>query len=250
MRRKSFTRRLGSPGGMLGLVLFLVLPAIAQNTPPKPDDREMDRVQAMITQAKKEVEHFTKSGGKADDPNHPNLKWAATFWRYRLKHPGTPATIVATTQAFVMLNRSDRVSEMQAKADTLKLDDAVWEQVINVLLFASIKTKDYSYLITKAEALTQSAVDPKIKACARFNIGDAYWRKGDVEQARIAFQTVVAQYPNTPYAEEAEGNVREIELLNVGQPAPLFDHTTINGDPLSLAGFKGKIVVLKFWGTY
>jgi hypothetical protein len=40
--------------------LFLALPAMAQNTPPKPNDREMDRVQAMITQAKKEAEQFTK----------------------------------------------------------------------------------------------------------------------------------------------------------------------------------------------
>lgn len=247
MAQKSFTRLFGS---LHCLVLFLALPAIAQNTRPKPNDPAMDQVQAMITQAKKEAEQFSKSGGKADDANHPNLKWATKFWRYRLKHPGTPAATVATTQALTLLNRSDRVSEMQAKADTLKLDDPAWKQVINVVLFASIKTKDYSYLFSKAEALTQFAVDPQIRARARFNIGEAYWRKGDADQARIAFQTVVAQYPNTSYAEEAEGNLREIEFLNVGQPAPQFDRTTINGDPVSLAGFKGKVVVLKFWGTY
>jgi len=247
MALKSFTRLFAS---LPCLVLFLALPVIAQNTPAKPNDREMDRVQAMITQAKKEAEQFSKSGGKAEDANHPNLKWAATFWRYRLKHPGTPATKLATIQALTLLNGCNRVSEMQARADTLKLDDPAWEQVINVVLFASIKTKDYSYLFTKAEVLTQSAVDPKIKARARFNVGEAYWKKGDAEQARSAFQTVVAQYPNTPYAEEAEGNLREIEFLNVGQPAPQFDRTTIKGDAISLAGFKGKVVVLKFWGTY
>jgi len=248
MAQKSFVRLFGS---LLGLVLFLVLTAIAQNSSrPAPNDREMDRVQAMITQAKKEADQFLKSGGKADDANHPNLKWAATLWHYRLEHPGTPATKVATIQALSMLYRSNRVSEMQAKADTLKLDDPAWEQIINVLLFASTTTKDYGYLISKAEALTHSAVDPKIKALARFNIGEAYWRKGDVDQARIAFQTVVAEYPNTSNAEEAEGNLREIELLNVGQPAPEFDRPTLNGDPLSLAGLKGKVVVLKFWATY
>ena len=246
MRKMSFTQLFGS---LLALV-FLVLPAIAQNTQPKTNDREMDRVQAMITQAKQEVEQFSKSGGKPDDAKHPNRKWAATLWRYRLKHPGTPASVVATTQALILLYRSNRSGELQAKADTLKLDDPAWEQAINVLLFASPKTKDYTYLLTKAEALTQSAVDPNIKARARFNIGEAYWKKGDVDQARIAFQTVVAQYPNTSYAKDAEGNVREIEFLNVGQVAPQFDHATINGDPLSLAGFKGKVVVLKFWGTY
>lgn len=246
MAHKFFTRHFG----MLGLTLFLTLPALAQKTSPKPNDREMDRVQAMITQAKKEAEQFSKAGGKPDDANHPNLKWVATFWRYRLKHPGTPATVVATTQAFILLNRSDRIHELQAKADTLELDDPAWEQVINILLFASIKTKDYSYLLTKAESLTHLAVDPKIKARARFNIGEAYWKKGHAEEARIAFQTVVDQYPNTSYAEDAEGNVREIDFLNVGQSAPQFDRVTIKGDPLSLAHFRGKIVVLKFWGTY
>ena len=248
MARKSFVQLFGS---LLGLVLFLVLTAIAQNSSrPAANDREMDRVEAMITQAKKEADQFLKSGGKADDANHPNLKWAATFWSYRLTHPGTPATKVATIQALSMLYRSNQISEMQTKADTLKLDDPAWEQVINVLLYASIKTKDYSYLISKAEALTQSAVDPKIKARARFNSGDAYWRKGDTDQARVAFQTVVAQYPNTSDAEEAEGNLREIEFLNVGQLAPQFDRPTLNGDHLSLAGLKGKVVVLKFWATH
>jgi TolA-binding protein len=247
MAQKSFIRLFG---GLHGLVLLLALPAIAQNTPPKPKDPEVDRVQAMIADAKKEAEQFSKSGGKANDPNHPNLKWAATFWRYRLEHPDTPAATVATTQALTLLNRSGRVAEMQAKADTLKLDDPAWRQVINIVLWASITTKDYSYLFRKAEALTQSAVDPQIRARARFNVGEAYWMKGDTGQARIAFQTVVAQYPNTSYAEEAEGNLREIEFLNVGQPAPRFDGTTINGDPISLAALKGKVVVLKFWGTY
>ncbi len=246
MAHKLYTRSFG----MLGLALFLMLPALAQKTAPKSNDREMDRVQAMIAKAKKETEQFSKAGGKPDDVNHPNLKWAATFWRYRLKHPGTPATVVATTQALTLLNRSNRIDELQAKANTLALDDPAWEQVINILLFASIKTKNYSYLLTKAESLTQLAVDPKIKARARFNIGEAYWKTGNTKEARVAFQTVVDQYPNTSYAEEAEGNVREIDFLNVGQPAPQFDRATIKGDRLSLADFKGKIVVLKFWGTY
>jgi hypothetical protein len=115
---------------------------------------------------------------------------------------------------------------------------------------AASKSKDYSYLISKAEALAQTAVDTDIKAQARFNIGDAYWRSKDKERARQAFQAVVTEYPGTPYAQEAEGNLREIEFLNLGQPAPAFARTTLSGDPISLAGLQGKVVVLKFWGTY
>ena len=105
-------------------------------------------------------------------------------------------------------------------------------------------------MISKAEALAQTASDKDIKAQARFNIGDAYWRTKDNDRARKAFQAVVTEYPETKYAEEAEGNLREIEFLNLGQPAPAFARTTLAGDPISLAGFKGKVLVLKFWGTY
>lgn len=249
MAQKSFTRLFGS---LLCLLLLAVaaLPSIAQTTKPKRSDREKARLDAMIAQAKKEEEQFSKSGGKSDDAHHPNLKWAAAFWRYRLKHPGTPATTVATTQTFTLLSRTNRFNDMQAKADTLQFDDPAWERVIHVLLFASIRAKEYSYFINKADALTQSAADPTTRARARFDIADAYWKQGNVAQARANFQTVIAQYPKTSYAEEAEGNVREIDFLNVGQLAPSFERTTINGDRLSLADFKGKVVVLKFWGTY
>ena len=254
MRRRTLDRLFGSvvdAGRLLGLVLLLALPALTTSTqkPPTPDP-EMDRVQAMISQAKKDAEQFLKSGGKPGDANNPNLKWSAQLWHYREKHPGTPATVIATIEALRLLNRADRLSELQAKADTLKPDDAAWKQVFYVLMSAGSKTKDYSYLISKAEALSQTAVDGNIKAQARFNIGDAYWRTKDIESARKAFQAVVNEYPGTEYAEEAEGNLREIEFLNLGQPAPEFERTTINGDPISLAGFKGKVVVLKFWGTY
>ena len=251
MRRRTLDRLFGTAGSPLGFTLLLILTALtvnAQNTPTP--DKEMDRVQAMISQAKKDAEQFSKSGGKPGDANNPNLKWAAALWRYREKHPASPATVIATIEALRLLNRADRLSELQAKADALKPDDAAWKQVFDVLMSAASKSKDYSYLISKAEALAQTASDPDIKAQARFNIGDAYWRTKDNDRARKAFQAVITEYPGTEYAEEAEGNLREIEFLNLGQPAPTFERTTISGDPISLAGFKGRVVVLKFWGTY
>ena len=251
MLHRTLARLVGRPenvGSLLGLALLLTATVCAQNT--STGDTEMDRVQAMIGQAKKDAEQFSKSGGKPGDANNPNLKWSKALWQYREKHPVTPATAIATAEALRLLNRADRVSELQAKTDTLKPDDAAWKQVIYVLMSAASKSKDYSYLISKAEALAQTAVDPEVRAQARFNIGDAYWRARDIDRARKAFQAVVSGFPQTHFAEEAEGNLREIEFLNPGQPAPGFERTTHSGDPISLASFKGKVVVLKFWGTY
>jgi hypothetical protein len=80
-------------------------------------------VKALIEQAKKEEEQFSKSGVQATDAKHPNLKWSATLWQYRRKHPGTSATALATAEALRQLVRADRVSEMQERVDTLKLSE-------------------------------------------------------------------------------------------------------------------------------
>ena len=204
----------------------------------------------MIRQARQESEQFAKSGGKAGDTSHPNLKWAGMLWRYRGEHPGTPATARATSEALRLLVRADQISEMQAKADTLKPDDAAWKQAINVLLEAATNNGDYGYLISKGQAILQDTTDPEIKVCALFTLGEGYRRKGDRNQAKVAYQGVLARYPHTPYAEEAEGNLMEMELLNLGQSAPLFAKKAINGDPISLANFKGKVVLLKFWASW
>ncbi len=217
------------------------------HVPLDPDDKSTKQA----TQARRSgTGSGAQSGSKASEPNNPNLKWAATLWEYRNKHPDTPASAIATTEALRLLVRADRFSEMQTKADTVKLDEAAWKRAIYVLVEAAANKKDYNYLISKTQALSQTAVDPEIKVFAHITLGDAYWKSGDTAQARVAFQAVVTKYPKTPYAEEAEGNLMEIELLNPGQPAPQFARTTIKGDPISLAGFKGRVVVLKFWGTY
>lgn len=248
--RRTLNRLFGSTrsGSVLGFTLLLALTVNAQNT--STPDTETDRVQTMINQARKDADQFSKSGGKPGDANDPNLKWSAALWQYREKHPASPATVLATSEALRLLNRADRVSELRAKTDELKPDDAAWQQVFYVLMSAGSKSKDYSYLISKAETLARTATDKNIQAQARFNIGDAYWRTKDNDRARTAFQAVVTEYPGTEYAKAAEGNLREIEFLNLGQPAPEFARTTINGDQISLAGFKGKVLVLKFWGTY
>ena len=188
MKRKTIAQLFGS---LLGLMFLLTLTATAQNTSAKPDDPELERVQAMVRQAKEESEQFSKSGSKASEPNNPNLKWAATLWEYRNKHPGIPATAIATAEALRLLVRADRISEMQAKADTVKLDEAAWKRAIYVLVEAAANKKDYNYLISKTQGLSQIAVDPEIKVFAHMTLGDAYWKKGETEQARAAFQAVV-----------------------------------------------------------
>jgi peroxiredoxin len=41
-----------------------------------------------------------------------------------------------------------------------------------------------------------------------------------------------------------------MDNLNVGQMAPAFEATDIDGHPISLAGLRGKAVLIDFWATW
>jgi peroxiredoxin len=45
-------------------------------------------------------------------------------------------------------------------------------------------------------------------------------------------------------------NPDEFLVTDEGKPAPAFTLKTFDGKPLSLADFKGKVVLLDFWGTF
>ncbi|HJZ79758.1 MAG TPA: hypothetical protein VKD91_05415 [Pyrinomonadaceae bacterium] len=221
-----------------------------QSQSVKPADPELDKVEAMIGKAKKESEAFVKKGGKPGAADDPNLKWANLLWQYRLQHAATPATTRATRVALDLLSRADKVGELQANVDTLKLDDPAWRQVLYVLVNSAARQHDNAYLYRQAQMLFESAADRQIRAQAGFMLGEAYWKSGDQAHAKVTLQAVASQFADTPYADQAKGDLNEIENLNPGQPAPSFSPTTINGAPIALASFKGQVVVLKFWGSY
>jgi thiol-disulfide isomerase/thioredoxin len=51
-------------------------------------------------------------------------------------------------------------------------------------------------------------------------------------------------------ADVARAKLDEMENLIVGKPAPAIDGTGMDGRPLKLADYRGKVVVLVFWGTW
>ena len=50
--------------------------------------------------------------------------------------------------------------------------------------------------------------------------------------------------------QEAEARLDEMFNLGVGKPAPEIEGVDIDGKPLKLSDYKGKVVVLVFWGSW
>ncbi len=48
----------------------------------------------------------------------------------------------------------------------------------------------------------------------------------------------------------AAGSTRALEKIEVGKPAPNFQATTFNGQKVSLADYRGQVLIINYWATW
>lgn len=70
------------------------------------------------------------------------------------------------------------------------------------------------------------------------------------EASKKAFQSVIDKFPGTRFAEMAKGDLFELEFLVVGKVAPDFEAVDGEGKKFKLSDYRGKLVMLDFWGFW
>lgn len=118
-------------------------------------------------------------------------------------------------------------------------------------------------LKTKAAApAVFKSVDGRTARILELRFGKAHvteLRSGDVAkletEAIRRFTEVAEKYGNEKYGgrtldEHAKGAIYEIQNLTIGKIAPEIGGEDINGKPMKLSDYKGKVVVLHFWGHW
>ena len=77
------------------------------------------------------------------------------------------------------------------------------------------------------------------------------------DKAIALLKQIKVDFPQSEIAKNIDQAVASLEqqaasdrLLAIGHPFPAFDEKDLNGQPLSPANFKGKIVLIDFWATW
>ena len=89
--------------------------------------------------------------------------------------------------------------------------------------------------------------DPKDPMAVRLLAGWAASVKEPAFRAALN-RRIVAEYPESPAAKSAAATLALLDRL--GKPIDLEFVDAIGGKPVSIAGLKGKVVVLDFWATW
>ncbi len=77
----------------------------------------------------------------------------------------------------------------------------------------------------------------------------ALYREDAAKVAEIN-QQILAKYPDTTAGKRAKAAVYEAENLVVGKMAPDFESEDIDGKKFKLSDYRGKVVVMEFWGFW
>ena len=230
------------------LVAALSYGATAFTHPPQTAD-PMAEVRRTLDEARKEIAAYATAGGALAAANHPALKWDAQLWAFRERYPRSEAAALASAEAVRLLNRAELWDRAQSRIDSLGADDPAWERLPAVIYEAGIARKELPGTIDRLSRVVAATSRPRIKSSALIVVGRAHRRQGNVDAAVKSFEAAKAAAPGTPLAEEADGLVYEIRYLSVGLPAPKITGKSRAGRAVTLEEFRGKAVVLVFWGT-
>lgn len=114
-------------------------------------------------------------------------------------------------------------------------------------------------VVEALRALVSESPHERVRAGALFTLGAVLLESDKAEskaEGRDCFEAVIEEYGklahggSSTYEVAAAGYLYELDHLQIGMPAPDFASVDENGANWKLSDYKGKVVVVDFWGNW
>jgi len=181
-----------------------------------------------------------------DPANHPNRTFAGRFQEFADAHKGTDGA----AQALVLVMRVGGKEEQDAALHTLLQDHMGSKAMKDVA--ASLRYRPDG--VTALRTIVAKSPHAEVQGFALLTLGQAL-KETDAEGALAALEKVAADYADLPWyrgtlGEKAKGEIHEVKHLSVGKMAPEVAGEDVDGVAFTLADYRGKVVLLDFWGDW
>jgi len=100
------------------------------------------------------------------------------------------------------------------------------------------------------DLLSEKPKNGDTRAAALYSLANLDQEEGKNDKALAIFRRLQKDHPGTQQAARAEGALFELEHLQVGMTAPDFEGIDQDAVAYKLSDYKGKVVVLDFWGIW
>jgi len=178
-----------------------------------------------------------------DMTKHPNNAYAAKFAAFAKEHPKTDAA--AESLAMLLQMSQDEATQKEA-VETLLRDH---------IESATLKGAIYSFGPADLRTVAEKSPHAEVRGFALLRLAEIHAEAGEEKDAIALFREVKEKYADIPWyqgtlGQRADGGIFEIENLGVGKAAPEVQGEDLDGKPMKLSDFRGKVVVLDFWGDW
>ena len=118
---------------------------------------------------------------------------------------------------------------------------------------------DPAQMVESLRAMVAESPHPKVRASALYALGSTMLESKSADErteGRRCLEKVVADYGDLQYGSSstygavAGGQLFELDHLQLGMNAPDFQTVDENGVAWKLSDYKGKVVVVDFWGDW
>jgi hypothetical protein len=236
---------------MIG-ALILALASLATPQDPKAE------LQALKDQHAKELQEFWSAVRAERSPEersklfrekHPDKKFLPRFKELAKKAAGTETAAGVWVQVI-------RLSSHDAPAMADALERLIAEHIGSPALEEALPHFESGIHGDRAERLIRTAIEKSphraVQAGGRYTLAtllrEAPEEKGI--EARRLLEGLVKDFKETEYAKRAEADLFEIDHLEIGKTAPDFEATDQDGKTFKLSDYRGKVVVIDFWGFW
>ena len=154
-------------------------------------------------------------------------------------------------EAYVAYNKQIGGTIMQLnKAVNMEFAGASPEQQKDTVFTKALDARYRKNIATRAEKQLEFAKNNPDSFFGLVALSESAGTKVDVARIQPIFAALNADLRNTDIGKEIEQRIKAADITAIGAQAPAFSQNDVNGNPVSLASLKGKIVLVEFWASW
>ncbi len=180
-------------------------------------------------------------------------KYALEFYEYFLEEGETDTGLNAIQSAFMMWGNTGEAAYLQESISGLSYDSKAWSRI--VVFIGNIYARDEELSgeehLDLIRYLKKNLREPRGRSEALLVFLRANSRMDGPEEESVEVARQLVELDASEFhVNQGLGFLHELESLNIGQEAPDFTATDLNGQEITLSELRGEYVLLEFWATW
>ena len=197
----------------------------------------------------------------------PELTWGPRFLELGRRAGATEAGCKALAMAMRMTEKPEAVDEILELLTGTFIDSPSLAGVLQQIGWMRYQ-RGTAFVAATLRGVREHTKNPEVKAAATFRLAEVLMEPplemtqmgehrmpmsrgtADLAQARTLLTEVRDQFKDSSYAKQAAGCLFELDHLQVGMVAPDVEAKDQDGASFKLSDYRGKVVLLDFWGFW